>query len=208
MSDQSPYLLWLVLGSALPLLAVTATAFAKASVLLGILRGGLGTPDALPATVTTGLAALLAAVVMLPVGRQMVEAVGPPPDNTALAWTAAAERAWPVLQDFLDAHTPPERLAQVVEASVQLDPTAEAAAPSAADRITAFLISELEAAFQLGVLLLLPFLIVDLLVASTLSTIGFALLPPSLIALPFKLLLFVAADGWGLLVRGFLRSYG
>ena len=208
MSDQSPYLLWLVLGSALPLLAVTATAFAKASVLLGILRGGLGTPDALPATVTTGLAALLAAVVMLPVGRQMAEAVGPPPDNTALAWTAAAERAWPVLQDFLDAHTPPERLAQVVEASVQLDPTAEAAAPSAADRITAFLISELEAAFQLGVLLLLPFLIVDLLVASTLSTIGFALLPPSLIALPFKLLLFVAADGWGLLVRGFLRSYG
>lgn len=208
MSDQSPYLLWLVLGSALPLLAVTATAFAKASVLLGILRGGLGTPDALPATVTTGLAALLAAVVMLPVGRQMAEAVGPPPDNTAAAWTAAAERAWPVLQDFLDAHTPPERLAQVVEASVQLDPTAEAAAPSAADRITAFLISELEAAFQLGVLLLLPFLIVDLLVASTLSTIGFALLPPSLIALPFKLLLFVAADGWGLLVRGFLRSYG
>ena len=57
-------------------------------------------------------------------------------------------------------------------------------------------------------LLLLPFLIVDLLVASTLTTVGFSLLPPTLIALPFKLLLFVAADGWGLLVRGFVRSYG
>lgn len=206
--SESSLLTWLVLGSALPLLAVTATAFAKASVLLGILRGGLGVPGALPAPVLTGLAALLAALVMLPVGRQVMEAVGPLPAGDAAAWPAAAERAWPVLEGFLVAHTPDDRLALVVEASATLDPAAAVAPPSPADRITAFLISELEAAFRLGVLLLLPFLIVDLLVASTLTTIGFALLSPGLVALPFKLLLFVAADGWGLLVRGFVKSYG
>ncbi|MCB9546895.1 MAG: EscR/YscR/HrcR family type III secretion system export apparatus protein [Myxococcales bacterium] len=199
---------WLVVGSALPLLAVTATAFAKASILLGILRGGLGVPGALPASVVAGLAAVLAALVMAPVARDAAEAVGPLPGEDPAAWAAAAERAWPVLEDFLVAHTPPDRQALVMEAAVALDPTAELARPSPADRVAAFLLSELQAAFQLGVLLLLPFLIVDLLVASTLTTVGFSLLPPTLIALPFKLLLFVAADGWGLLVRGFVRSYG
>lgn len=208
MGEPTSLLTWLIVGSALPLLAVTATAFAKASVLLGILRGGLGVPGALPATVVTGLAALLATLVMLPVGREVAVAVGPLPAGDPTAWSAAAERAWPVLEGFLEAHTPPERLTLVLEAGAQLDPSAEVARPSPADRITAFLISELEAAFQLGILLLLPFLIVDLLVASTLTTLGFSLLPPTLIALPFKLLLFVAADGWGLLVRGFLRTYG
>ena len=200
--------LWLVVGSAIPLLAVCATAFAKALVLLGILRGGLGAQGALPVVVVTGLAALLALLVMAPVGRQMLSAVGDLPVDSVQSWSVAAERAWPPLEGFLLAHTAPEQTELIREVSVGLDATVAAAPVSPIDRIVAFVLSELGAAFQLGVLLLLPFLIVDLLVANTLVTVGFALLPPAAIALPFKLLLFVAADGWGLFVRGFAAGYG
>lgn len=206
-ADESRLVLWITVGSLLPLLAVCATAFAKASVLLGILRGGFGAPGALPVMVTTALAALLAALVMAPVGRQMIAAADDLPVDSAASWTTAAERAWPPLEGFLIAHTAPEQAAQIRDVSVRLDPSAAAAPVSPIDRIVAFVISELNAAFQLGVLLLLPFLIVDLLVANTLVSIGFSLLPPAMIALPFKLLLFVAADGWGLFVRGFAAGY-
>lgn len=207
-SDSERLLLWLTVGSALPLLAVCATAFAKAAVLLGILRGGLAAPGALPATVLTGLAALLALLVMAPIGRQMHAAVGDLPADDAASWATAAERAWPPLEGFLVAHTDPVQAEMVREVSVSLDPTAAAAPISPVDRILAFVVSELRVAFELGVLLLLPFLIVDLLVANTLISVGFALLPPAAIALPLKLLLFVTADGWGLFVRGFAGTYG
>lgn len=195
---------WVLVGAALPLLAVSATAFAKASVLLGILRGGLGVPGALPAAVTTGLAAVLAALVMAPVGRAAVAAAGPVDEGDPAAWQGAVGRAWPVLDAFLGRHTRDADAALVRAAVAPLDPGAEAG-PEV--RVAAFLVSELSAAFELGVLLLLPFLVVDLLVANTLAVIGFALLPPPLVALPFKLLLFVAAGGWGLLVRGFVGGY-
>lgn len=207
-AESDRLLLWLTVGSALPLLAVCATAFAKAAVLLGILRGGLAAPGALPATVLTGLAALLALLVMAPVGRQMHAAVGDLPADDARSWITAADRAWPPLEGFLVAHTSPQQAELVREVSVSLDPSAAAAPVSPVDRIVAFVISELQVAFELGVLLLLPFLIVDLLVANTLVSVGFALLPPAAVALPLKLLLFVTADGWGLFVRGFAGTYG
>ncbi|MCB9522751.1 MAG: EscR/YscR/HrcR family type III secretion system export apparatus protein [Myxococcales bacterium] len=194
---------WLVVVTAAPLLAVAATAFAKAAVLLGLLRGGLGVPGALPAAVTTALAALLALLVMTPVAQQAGAAAGPLPPADG-DWAAAVDRGWPPVQAFLVRHTDPDDAAAVRGATAQLDPQA---APSRAEGITAFLISELGAAFELGVLLLLPFLVVDLLVANTLTTVGFAGLPPPLVALPFKLLLFVAVDGWALFARGFIAGY-
>ncbi len=200
MAELPPALVWVVVGVGAPLVAVTATAFAKAAVLLGILRGGLGVPGALPVAVTSGLAGVLALFVMLPVGREAAAAVQP--DATPLQ---AAAQAWPTLERFLVSHTKPADAQTVAEVGRSLDPTPRDDPPA---RVLGFLLTELAAAFQLGVLLLLPFLVVDLLVANTLAVVGFHLLPPTLVALPFKLLLFVAADGWGLLVRGFVGSYG
>jgi flagellar biosynthesis protein FliP len=89
----------------------------------------------------------------------------------------------------------------------QLDPAARLDPLPPPHRVAAFALSELNAAFRMGVLLLLPFLVVDLLVANTLVSIGFSALSPALVALPFKLLLFLAADGLALLVQGFARAY-
>ncbi len=201
---SEPFLLWMVLGAALPVLAVTATAFAKAAVLLGVLRAGLGAPGALPLAVTTGLAVILTLFVMAPVGAQVQDAVGPEVPIGAADWAAAGERAWPPVERFLSQHTRAADQQAVRDAAAGLKRSVDA--PEA--RILAFLISELGAAFQLGILLFLPFLVVHLLTANTLAVLGFSLLPPALVALPFKLLLFVAADGWGLFVRGFAKSYG
>ncbi len=197
-------LLWIVLGVVLPVLAVCATAFAKISVVLGALRGGLGNPDMLPLPVMSGLAAVLALVVMLPVGRQALEAAGEVrPDAVGAA--QAVERAWPVWDGWLSQHTKPEDEATVRATRPALAP---AVPPSPSDdltpaeRVLAFMLTELTAAFQMAVAVLLPFLIVDLLVSNTLTVLGFAMLSPQVVALPFKLLLFVAVGGWGLLVRG------
>lgn len=197
--------LWLILGVLLPVLAVTATAFAKVSVVLGALRGGLGLPEVLPLPVLSGLAAVLAAVIMLPTAQRALEAAAPIEDTPA-GYAGAVERGWPVWEGFLVQHTRAEDLGTVLAATTRLDPSK--AAPTPPDRVLAFLLSELAAAFQLALAVLLPFLIIDLLTANTLAVLGFHLLSPAVVALPFKLLLFVAVGGWGLLVRGLVASYG
>ena len=197
---------WLVLLILGPLLAVVATAFAKAAVLLGILRGGLGPSSVLPTPVILGLATVLTLLVMAPIGRDLNAAVGQPVPSEEQAWTRASTAAWPILERFLVAHTKPADTATVADALKTLDADPLRAEKPAA-RIMAFSITELTTAFHLGVLLLIPFLVVDLLVANTLAVLGFHLLSPVLVALPFKLLLFVAADGWSLFVRGFLGTY-
>ena len=150
-----------------------------------------------------GFAALLAAAVMAPVGAEIEAAVAVPVDDPA--WPRAlVDDGWPILDRFLAAHTDPATAAAVDDA---LRPLAAVERPSAPARVIAFLASELAAAFRLGVLLLAPFLVIDLLSAQILAGLGFGRLPPLAVALPFKLLLFVVADGWLLLVRGFAGSY-
>jgi flagellar biosynthesis protein FliP len=113
----------------------------------------------------------------------------------------------PPLERFLDAHTREADRALIVEVARTLDPAAQVTPLPPPHRVAAFALSELTAAFRMGVLLLLPFLVVDLLVANTLVALGLGLLSPALIALPFKLVLFLAADGFPMLLRGFARAY-
>jgi flagellar biosynthesis protein FliP len=194
------------LGLVVPVLAVVATAFARVLVVLGLLRSGLGVPDALPAPVLGALAAVLTAVLMWPTAMEVTAAVTETPGG--LTDTGAVlQRAWPPLARFLDAHTREADRALIVEVARALDPAAQVDPLPPPHRVAAFALSELTAAFRMGVLLLLPFLVVDLLVANTLVALGFGLLSPALIALPFKLVLFLAADGFPMLLRGFARAY-
>lgn len=197
---------WVAIGAGLPVALVAATAFAKIAVVLSILRGGLGVPGVLPALVTTALAAALTVLVMAPVARAVEAAL---PADPLADPGGALEAGWPPVRAFLDRNTRAED--RVAVAGVAQALAGGADRPAVADgpevRVAAFLISELSAAFRMGVLLLLPFLVIDLLCANTLAVVGFATLPPTLVALPFKLLLFVAADGWGLLLRGLAGSY-
>lgn len=194
------------LGLVVPVLAVVATAFTRVLVVLGLLRSGLGVPDALPAPVLGALAAVLTAVLMWPTAMEVNAAVTETPGG--LSDTGAVlQRAWPPLERFLDAHTRDADRALIVEVARTLDPAAEVSPLPPPHRVAAFALSELTAAFRMGVLLLLPFLVVDLLVANTLVALGLGLLSPALIALPFKLVLFLAADGFPMLLRGFARAY-
>ena len=194
------------LGLVVPVLAVVATAFARVLVVLGLLRSGLGVPDALPAPVLGALAAVLTAVLMWPTAMEVNAAVMETPGG--LSDTGAVlQRAWPPLERFLDAHTREADRALIVEVARTLDPAAQVTPLPPPHRVAAFALSELTAAFRMGVLLLLPFLVVDLLVANTLVALGLGLLSPALIALPFKLVLFLAADGFPMLLRGFARAY-
>jgi flagellar biosynthesis protein FliP len=163
-------------------------------------------PDALPAPVLGALAAVLTAVLMWPTAMEVNAAVTETPGG--LSDTGAVlQRAWPPLERFLDAHTREADRALIVEVARTLDPAAQVTPLPPPHRVAAFALSELTAAFRMGVLLLLPFLVVDLLVANTLVALGLGLLSPALIALPFKLVLFLAADGFPMLLRGFARAY-
>jgi type III secretion protein R len=194
------------LPGVLPLLllvAVLGAAAVKIGVVLAVLRQGLGLPGVPPAAVTAVLALLLSAVVMAPVAERSLLAMKGRPEG---ALAAGAEP----LREFLKQHTPQRERAAVLELARRVRAPADRAAVSDADLAVlapAFVLAELKLAFQLGFLLLLPFLVLDLLVASLIQGFSLPGLDARAVALPFKLLLFVVCDGWHLLARGLILGY-
>ena len=206
----------LLLLALVPLLLMTATSFVKLAVVLSLMRNALGAPEVPSSAIITALAAILSAYVMAPVAAEI-----------APSWAQASARIdWDeplagesrgVLLQALSASKPPiakflARNAGQAERGlfVRLAQRAGAIAASAEDLsvlLPAFLITELKEAFQVGLLVLLPFVIVDLVVSSILLSLGMSLLPPSAIALPFKLLLFVLVDGWYVLSEALVAGY-
>jgi type III secretion protein R len=194
--------------SLLPFLLVMVTSFVKISVVLSLLRNAIGTRDVPSTMVVTGLALVLTLVVMAPVGADIYQAAQP--DLQREAWADAAGHASAPLRTFLTKHSHDKDRQTFAELSAKLW-AGRPGAPGENDLLVlapAFVTSELKAAFAFGFLLLLPFLIVDLLVSSVLASVGMNGLPPSTVALPFKLLLFVLVDGWLLLARGLILGYG
>ena len=192
-------LLLLLAGmSLLPFLLVMFTSFTKMSVVLSLTRSALGTQQAPPTVVLTGLAAVLSLVVMSPVAEAMLARVhgerlpaSPGPEMLRVARSASEP-----LRAFLVEHGSPELRggAEVSESDLSV------VAP-------AFVLSELKQAFQIGFLIFLPFLVVDMVVANVLLALGMQSLSPSQVSLPFKVLLFVAVDGWSLLARSLVQGY-
>jgi type III secretion protein R len=210
-ADRSLELLVLLaLLAVLPAALVTLTSFLKISVVLSIARSALGAPQVPPATSVTGLALLLSATVMAPVARDALAAAraGPPGEGIAAA-AGAAERAAEPLRAFLDRHARPDDREAFLDVARRLRPPS-APPPGPADLSVlapAFVISELRRAFTIGFVVFVPFLAVDLVVANVLLALGLTQLSPTSVSLPFKLLLFVAVDGWRLLARGLALSY-
>jgi type III secretion protein R len=205
---------WLALVALVPLAGLLLSSFVKMLVVLSILRIGLGGRAIPPASVTAGLALVLTVFVMAPVGEQSWRAMSPGlrrGDAASLADAASAGSE--PLREFLFRRVPERERVSFVELARRLrssTPGAERAAVGERDLVvlgTAFVVAELRAAFQIGFLLLLPFLILDLVVASVLDALGMHALDPRAVALPFKLLLFVLADGWHLLARGLILGY-
>ncbi|MFT3914376.1 MAG: EscR/YscR/HrcR family type III secretion system export apparatus protein [Anaeromyxobacteraceae bacterium] len=204
-----------------PAALVTLTSFLKISVVLSIARSALGAPQVPPNTAVTGLALVLSALVMGPVLERTVEAARPLPGEHGVdgALAALARGAGP-LRAFLARHARPDDRAAFVDVARRLAtspgareaarPGPPGAAPAEDDLAVlapAFVVSELRRAFVLGFLVFVPFLAVDLVVSNVLLALGLTQLSPSSVALPFKLLLFVAVDGWKLLARALALSY-
>jgi type III secretion protein R len=206
--------------SLIPFALLMLTSFVRISVVLSILRSAIGAPSVPPTQVLTGLSLVLTIAVMAPTGERMWAALSPAlgtaegadlaSAETVGALFTAADRAKEPLRDFLVKQTDRrDRAAFHALARELREPAARAAV---GDRdfdviVPAFVTSELRRAFEIGFLIFIPFLIVDLVVANLLLALGMHMLSPPTVSLPFKLLLFVLADGWQLVIRGLVESF-
>ena len=211
-ADRPAELLLLIgLLTLLPAALVMLTSFLKIAVVLSIARSALGTPQVPPTSAVTGLALVLTVLVMAPVARRTADLLqAGPPERGVRASLATLERASGPLREFLARFARPDDRAAFLDVARRLAPPG-AAAPAEDDLAVlapAFAVSELRRAFTVGFLVFLPFLVVDLVVANVLLALGLTQLSPASVSLPFKLLLFVAVDGWRLLARALALSYG
>src|SRR5690606_3215764 len=169
-------------------------------------RTGLGTPTAPPNQVLVGIAFFLTVFVMAPTLKEVKTEAIDPLRADRISETQALERAQGPLREFMFKQTRTKDLALFVGLSGIDKPDTRADVPTWV-LIPAFVISELKTAFQIGFLIFLPFLVIDLVVSSTLMSMGMIMLPPVFIALPFKILLFVLVDGWNLVTRSLVESF-
>jgi flagellar biosynthetic protein FliP len=201
---------WLLLFPFLPALLLAFTAFTRIAVVLFLLRQGLGSHTAPPNLVLMGLAVLLTIFVMSPALKTINTEAYQPFLSGALTFNVAAEKAALPLKRFMLRQTRSEDLSLFIEGSTEdgksIDPKQVESVPLAA-LAPAFLTSELKTAFQIGFMVVLPFLVIDLVVTAVLTALGMIMLPPQLVSLPLKLLLFVTVDGWHLLVGSLIGSF-
>ncbi|MGH7926567.1 MAG: flagellar type III secretion system pore protein FliP [Candidatus Binatia bacterium] len=195
----------LTLLSVAPLLLITLTSFTRIVVVLSFLRQALGTQQSPSNQIVIALSLFISFHVMGPVWQQIESDALTPYYERQIAPATALERAWRPLQAFLLKHT---RKADLKLFMKNFDgKEVELVQIPASSLIPAFVISELKTAFQMAFMIYIPFLILDLVVASILMSMGMMFLPPVLISLPFKLVLFVLVDGWNLLVGSLVRSF-
>jgi len=200
-------LLILVAGLTLiPALLFTVTGFTRILIVLGFIRTGLGTPTAPPNQVLVGIAFFLTVFVMAPTFSEIKRDAVDPLTSGKITQTQAIERGQEPLRDFMFKQTREKDLALFVDLAGDERPRTRGDVETTT-LIPAFVISELKTAFQIGFLIFLPFLVIDLVVSSTLMSMGMVMLPPVFISLPFKVLLFVLVDGWNLVTRALVQSF-
>jgi type III secretion protein R len=209
---ELPMLGLLAVMALVPFAVVMLTSFSKMAVVLSLVRSALGTQQAPPTIVLTGLAAVLTAHVMAPVFEQIYQGARHSYD-AQLSGEQLVDAVGPTLQplkDFLVKHGTAEDRSRFLDMARELRPADQAQLVSENDLtvvIPAFVITELKEAFTIGFLIFLPFLVLDMLIANVLLALGMQTLSPSQVSLPFKVLLFVAVDGWALLARGLILGY-
>jgi type III secretion protein R len=204
----------LALVSLLPFLFMTLTSFVKISTVLSIVRGAIGAQNVPSGTVVMALSGALTLLAMAPVGSRMLERAAPlwegKPKDTAALITGLVEATRDPMRGFLLANAAERERVRFLDVAKKARPEPERASVGAEDftvLVPAFVTSELYKAFALGFALYLPFLIIDLVVANVLLALGMQMLSPTQVSLPFKLLLFVAIDGWALLSQALVSGY-
>lgn len=189
----------------IPAIVLSCTCFVRFIVVLGFVRTGIGTPSAPPNQVLVGLALFMALFVSAPVATEIYERAGRGYLAGQLDERQAFEAATPPLRTFLLHHTTEADLSLFYDVSNTPRPTTIDEVPLKI-AVPAFVLSELRLAFKIGLTVLLPFLVIDLVAATILTALGMVMVPPQVVALPIKLLVFVLIDGWHLLVQSLVRG--
>ncbi len=190
----------------LPAIFMLMTSFTRILIVLHFLRSALGTQTTPPTQLLVAIAVLLSGVVMNPVLQEANEQALQPYFNGQISQVEAYHQAVQPLRKFMLANTREQDLATFAELS-RVDSVATVEDLPTVTVMSAFVTSELRTAFQMGFVIFLPFIVVDLIVASVLMSMGMFMLPPVMVSLPFKLLLFVLADGWTLVVQNLVTSF-
>jgi flagellar biosynthetic protein FliP len=190
-----------------PSILVMMTSFTRIVVVLSLLRTALGTATAPPNSVIIALALFLTAFVMGPALQRSYDDGILPLANNEISVQQAFDRSTGPLRIFMQKNVREKDLQLFTDLSAEPRP-ATPAEMSLRILVPAFMISELKRAFEIGFLLFLPFLIIDLVVASVLMSMGMMMLPPVVVSLPFKLIFFVLVDGWSLVAGSLIQSYG
>lgn len=190
----------------IPGVLLMMTGFTRIIIVLGLLRNALGTPTAPPNQVIVGLALFLTFFVMSPVFSQIYDKAWLPLQSNAITMETALEEGIKPLKAFMLDQTRESDLAMFAKIAKSPDIAGPEAVPLSI-LVPSFVTSELKTAFQIGFTIFIPFLIIDLVVASILMALGMMMVPPATIALPFKLMLFVLVDGWQLLMGSLAQSF-
>lgn len=189
-----------------PSILIMMTSFTRITIVLSFVRNALGTQQTPPNQVLIGLALFLTFFIMAPIGSEINESALQPYLENEIQQQEAIQRAMEPLRSFMLKQTRNKDLnlflnLAKIEAPERLDDIPNSIL------IPSFLISELKTAFQIGFLIFIPFIVVDMVVASTLMSMGMMMLPPVIISLPFKILLFVMVDGWNLIVKSLITGF-
>ena len=190
-----------------PSILVMMTSFTRIVVVLSFLRSALGIQQTPPNSVLISLALFLTAFVMMPTFELIYDEAIEPLVADEITEMQALDLAADPVRSFMLEHVRPHDLALFMDLS-DAEPIAEPEETPLRALIPAFMISELKRAFEIGFLLFLPFLVIDMVVASILMSMGMMMLPPIMISLPFKLIFFVLVDGWYLVAGSLVQSYG
>ena len=193
--------------SVAPAVLLRATSVTKLIVVLSLTRNALGMQMSPPNTVLTGIALFLTLFVMGPVFTEINDTAVQPYLNGTVTVSQAYDVGVVPLREFLLDNTREDELSLMVGLSGEEAPT-DAAAVSMTTLVPAFVLSELKSAFIIGLVVFIPFLVLDMLVSAALMSMGMMMVPPVIVSLPFKLLLFVVVDGWALITTALVGSYG
>jgi len=205
LSDALEIVLLLAALSVLPAALISITSFTRIVIVLSFVRRSLSINELPPNPIIIGLALFLTSFVMAPVFTRVYDNAYVPYEAGSLAFEDATGAAWKELSGFLVANTRQSEIELFMELSGNTSPEADELPFTVI--VPAFVLSELKTAFQMGFLLFLPFLVIDLVVASVLLSMGMFMLPPVTISTPFKILLFVLVDGWSLVCESLVSSF-
>jgi flagellar biosynthesis protein FliP len=205
-SAPLPIILLMTLITFLPAILVTMTSFTRIAIVFHFLRQALGTQEMPGNQVLVGLALFLTIFIMAPVGARINELAVTPVMNGQMTVNEGLSKGTPPLREFMLKQTRENDLKLFLELSKAPKPKSKEELPMTVV-VPAYVISELKTGFQMGFFLFVPFLLIDLVVSTTLLSMGMLQLPPAMISLPFKVLLFVMIDGWNLVVGSIVRSF-